>query len=625
MSTGWVPTNPGWGAAATAAKKQSAKTGAAASQGAAEIGSPAWLANASSGDLAVYAGTLQPDYSGVVQDPTKMASAAADYAKQGAAAWLAPQEDAYASQQNVSLSQRKLATDAATNFTQALSSILTGGLEGQEGRDYALKTFGGSYLGEVQAVQGQKMFIDITRDFNQNDFQLLQKIDAARQQQPDIYNKLYADFYGQEIDNQKQGIALADSTYDHRMKAAALLIASRQHTEDQNAKAANQKPDVRNFSDGTSRQLNPRTGMWEVVSVKAPTPVKLSYTKDAAGNLVALNPTTGVSAIVNPPGWTLKPPKTPAQTKVTVKTDKAGHPYTIVNGKIQMLDVPDGFTTTQPKATGQPTATVLSKADEYAKQAFYGMKPNASGKLVPAYTLAGFDPQNAATWGGEPTGQRNYQATISRLQSIQKLSLADAQKIADQYFQPGDFGRPAFSFQQRAALKKAGVKAADIKHVQNLYNVGSFDSADAARAALLGRLPAAPAPNPKNASLAGGGGAIGTALSFADKQVGLPYLFGSESPGKSFDCSGLIQAAYAQAGIKIGRDTYHQIKEGRQVSLADIQPGDLVFPSPHHVVMYVGGGQVIAAPHTGTVVQYQPLSSFGTNPMVRRIVDGGLS
>ncbi len=98
------------------------------------------------------------------------------------------------------------------------------------------------------------------------------------------------------------------------------------------------------------------------------------------------------------------------------------------------------------------------------------------------------------------------------------------------------------------------------------------------------------------------------------------YVFGSGPDTSSFDCSDLIQWAYKQCGISLGRDTYAQIHEGRSVKGQKLKPGDLVFPSTHHVVMYVGDGKVIAAPHTGTVVQYQPLSRFGSIVDVRRVL-----
>ena len=100
-------------------------------------------------------------------------------------------------------------------------------------------------------------------------------------------------------------------------------------------------------------------------------------------------------------------------------------------------------------------------------------------------------------------------------------------------------------------------------------------------------------------------------LAFAHKQVGKPYVFGSGPGLDSFDCSDLIQASYKEIGIDIPRVTYDQIKIGRPVKWGEFQPGDLIFSgNGGHVTMYVGGGKVISAPYTGTVVQYQPVSRF---------------
>jgi len=100
-------------------------------------------------------------------------------------------------------------------------------------------------------------------------------------------------------------------------------------------------------------------------------------------------------------------------------------------------------------------------------------------------------------------------------------------------------------------------------------------------------------------------GPVKGVVAAAQNELGLPYRFGTESEGKSFDCSGLIQYAYSQMGIHLPRTTFEQVHAGQAVTDGRYQPGDLIFPSPHHVVMYVGHGKVIAAPHTGTVVQYQ--------------------
>jgi cell wall-associated NlpC family hydrolase len=106
----------------------------------------------------------------------------------------------------------------------------------------------------------------------------------------------------------------------------------------------------------------------------------------------------------------------------------------------------------------------------------------------------------------------------------------------------------------------------------------------------------------------------------AGSQIGKPYVFGSGPGTDSFDCSDLIQWAYKQIGVNISRTTFTQIKEGRSVKGKPLQVGDLVFPNRGHVVMYVGNGKVIAAPYTGTVVQYQPLSRFRNIVDVRRVL-----
>ena len=117
----------------------------------------------------------------------------------------------------------------------------------------------------------------------------------------------------------------------------------------------------------------------------------------------------------------------------------------------------------------------------------------------------------------------------------------------------------------------------------------------------------------------GGNGAQGV-IAAAQSQLGKPYVFGSGPSTDSFDCSDLVQWAYAQIGIKLPRVTYDQIKVGRGVSWDDLEPGDLIFPNRGHVVMYAGNGKVIAAPYTGTVVQMQDAARFKTDEVVIRRV-----
>ncbi len=92
------------------------------------------------------------------------------------------------------------------------------------------------------------------------------------------------------------------------------------------------------------------------------------------------------------------------------------------------------------------------------------------------------------------------------------------------------------------------------------------------------------------------------------RQVGVPYVWGGESAA-GFDCSGLMQWAYAQAGTAIPRVALAQKLAGRPVARADLKPGDLVFfeAGIGHVAMYIGGGLIVEAPHTGAVVWVAPL------------------
>ena len=111
------------------------------------------------------------------------------------------------------------------------------------------------------------------------------------------------------------------------------------------------------------------------------------------------------------------------------------------------------------------------------------------------------------------------------------------------------------------------------------------------------------------------GNSIGAqAVQKAATQLGDKYVFGANSVGAnptSFDCSSLVQWSYAQLGIKIPRDTVGQQAALPLKSWKDLQPGDPIYRrSGGHVVIYAGNGRVIAAPHTGTVVQYQPLANF---------------
>ena len=121
----------------------------------------------------------------------------------------------------------------------------------------------------------------------------------------------------------------------------------------------------------------------------------------------------------------------------------------------------------------------------------------------------------------------------------------------------------------------------------------------------------APAPPPT----AGAGSKAQAAVAEAKKYLGTPYQWGGSTPETNFDCSGLVQWSYAQAGIQIPRVTYDQIEagNGKSVERDDLLPGDLVFFADatgdvHHVGMSLGGDKFIHAPSTGDVVKISSLN-----------------
>ncbi|MCR4944001.1 MAG: C40 family peptidase [Clostridium sp.] len=99
-------------------------------------------------------------------------------------------------------------------------------------------------------------------------------------------------------------------------------------------------------------------------------------------------------------------------------------------------------------------------------------------------------------------------------------------------------------------------------------------------------------------------------IDYAMRFIGVDYVWGGTTPS-GFDCSGFTQYVFSNAaGKRIGRTTYDQVTSGVEVSFSNLQPGDLIFPSDHHVGIYVGNGQMIHAPHTGAKVTVAPLYGF---------------
>lgn len=116
---------------------------------------------------------------------------------------------------------------------------------------------------------------------------------------------------------------------------------------------------------------------------------------------------------------------------------------------------------------------------------------------------------------------------------------------------------------------------------------------------------------------------VSQVLQGASEQMGVPYVWGGTSPS-GFDCSGLVQYVYRDAGINLPRTSQQQAQAGTPVSLSNAQPGDLLFWSNggrvYHVAIYIGGGEYIHTPRPGRNVSIGNVRSF-TPSSARRVVD----
>jgi cell wall-associated NlpC family hydrolase len=164
------------------------------------------------------------------------------------------------------------------------------------------------------------------------------------------------------------------------------------------------------------------------------------------------------------------------------------------------------------------------------------------------------------------------------------------------------------------AEQRALVAAADarVARLAALMERRAEQSRQAAVVSWTGEIPSGPTPY--------AGPAIAAALS----KLGSPYVWGDEGPS-SFDCSGLLQWSYLEAGLLLPRVSSDQYFASTPVPTDQMQPGDLIVyaydtsdpATIHHITMYIGNGQMVHAPRTGEVVQVVPVYYEGLYGVAR--------
>jgi len=116
-------------------------------------------------------------------------------------------------------------------------------------------------------------------------------------------------------------------------------------------------------------------------------------------------------------------------------------------------------------------------------------------------------------------------------------------------------------------------------------------------------------------------GAKAAAMAMQVAQNHTAYVWGGNSLSTGVDCSGLVQQIYSKLGISVPRVTYEQARHGKQVSVNQIRPGDLVFyrpgsRGPEHVGIYVGNGHVVHAANSRLGVITSNLNNSNGAPML---------
>ncbi|MEU1315409.1 NlpC/P60 family protein [Streptomyces tibetensis] len=240
------------------------------------------------------------------------------------------------------------------------------------------------------------------------------------------------------------------------------------------------------------------------------------------------------------------------------------------------------------------------------------------GSLAGAqYRSGGIDPSLALLLSDDPDDYLDHASRLDRLTARQAGELTKLQdalrELAQEREEAAGKLRELEKSRKAVAAHKKTVerKLATARRLLNSLPDAERDAYG--RASRSGR-PGLPGPGGATAASGRGSAAVAAARS----ALGKPYVWGANGP-TGFDCSGLMQWSYAQAGVSLPRTSQGQRYAGRQVPLSEARPGDLVVyrGDASHVGMYMGDGQVIHAPYPGAPVRYDPVGMMPVSSVTR--------
>ncbi|MEU3225786.1 NlpC/P60 family protein [Streptomyces sp. NPDC006976] len=234
------------------------------------------------------------------------------------------------------------------------------------------------------------------------------------------------------------------------------------------------------------------------------------------------------------------------------------------------------------------------------------------------YRSGGIDPSLALLLTSDPDSYLDRAAAVGRADTLRATALAELSRAQRALAQTRaeatrslaglERGREAVSRHKRTVARKLFQARQVLKSLPGperaAFERASRDSRDMTAGPVTG-LPA-------------GSSRAAAAVLAVHRALGRPYVWGANGPS-GFDCSGLMQWAYAQAGVSLPRTSQAQRYAGRMVPLSEARPGDLVAyrADASHIGMYVGNGQVIHAPYPGAPVRYDPVGMMPVSSVTR--------
>ncbi|WP_189233796.1 C40 family peptidase [Streptomyces flaveolus] len=267
------------------------------------------------------------------------------------------------------------------------------------------------------------------------------------------------------------------------------------------------------------------------------------------------------------------------------------------------------------------TAHIRSHRKPRRSASTLAMRAGVAGGVLSTLAVAG---ASGSANAAEPVTQTLELPTLTADLAAQVAQSADATQQAAANYElraERDAAAAAAAKEAKADLAEAKKKAAEAK--KKAEEAARKEAAErASRAAERATLSASVDTGSSSSASSSSGeasvsvsssatGSAAAVVSFVQAQIGDAYVSGGTGPN-SWDCSGLVQAAFKQVNIDLPRVSQDQSVAGTQVSLSNLQPGDILYwggaGSAYHVGVYVGDGMFVGAQNSSTGVVMKPLS-----------------